>query len=296
MRSKHDGTLAANRPRVAGRSRRRACMRPTRHRHAHVAALLAAALLPPTTTLTAQTTALRCGRLIDGISAEARENVTVIVRDGRVAELRDGTAVPDGVDRALDMRERHLPARPDGPAHAPADQAGRRAGQRTRPLQRGPGPRRPPRRPEDAARGIHHPAQPRRLRYPLRDGVGQALDRGGGASGTAHLRGPARARADRRAQRPQHAGAGRGDPDAHAHGQRRRRDAGDDPRAGQVRGRLDQGDGDGRGHVGGRRPHAHRLRRRGDAGRGRRDAPARGGGSPCTRSAPRASSRRSRRV
>lgn len=125
MRSKHDGTLAANRPRVAGRSRRRACMRSAR-RHAHVAALLAAVLLPPTTTLTAQTTALRCGRLIDGISAEARENVTVIVRDGRVAELRDGTAVPDGVDRALDMRggtclpgmmdlHTHLLIKPDGP-------------------------------------------------------------------------------------------------------------------------------------------------------------------------------------
>ncbi|MDE2783217.1 MAG: amidohydrolase family protein [Gemmatimonadota bacterium] len=125
MRSKHDGTLAATRPRMGGRSRRRACMRP-RHRHAHVAVLLAAALLPPTTTLSAQTTALRCGRLIDGISAEARENVTVIVRDGRVAELRDGTAVPDGVDRALDMRggtclpgmmdlHTHLLIKPDGP-------------------------------------------------------------------------------------------------------------------------------------------------------------------------------------
>lgn len=87
-------------------------MRPTR-RHAHVAVLLAAVLSPtallPTTPLTsatvaAQTTALRCGRLIDGVSAEARENVTVIMRDGRVAELRDRTAVPDCVDRALDIR------------------------------------------------------------------------------------------------------------------------------------------------------------------------------------------------
>ena len=125
MRSKHDGTLAANRPRVAGRSRRRACMRPTPG-HGGLAVLLAAALLPPTPPLSAQTTALRCGRLIDGISAEARENVTVIVRDGRVAELRDGTAVPDGVDRALDIRSgtclpgmmdlhTHLLIKPDGP-------------------------------------------------------------------------------------------------------------------------------------------------------------------------------------
>ena len=129
MRTKHDGTLAANRPRVAGRSRRRACMMPTIG-PVHVAVLLAAALLPPILSpaapLSAQTTALRCGRLIDGISAEARENVTVIVRDGRVAELRDGTAVPDGVDRALDIRggtclpglmdlHTHLLIKPDGP-------------------------------------------------------------------------------------------------------------------------------------------------------------------------------------
>ncbi len=137
MRMKSDQVLAANAPRVVGRSRRRACMSSARRhacmssarRHAHVAALMTAVLFPSTpltsTSLAAQTTALRCGRLIDGISAEARENVTVIVRDGRVAELRDGTAVPDGVDRALDMRggtclpglmdlHTHLLIKPDG--------------------------------------------------------------------------------------------------------------------------------------------------------------------------------------
>lgn len=102
MRNQHDRVLAASRPRVVGRSRRRTCMRPTLG-HGGLAALLTAALLPPPP-LSALTTALRYGRRIDGISAEARENVTVIVRDGRVAELRDGTAVPDGAGRALDIR------------------------------------------------------------------------------------------------------------------------------------------------------------------------------------------------
>ena len=129
MRTKHDGTLAAPAPRVAGRPRRRACMMPC-VRPAHVAVLLAATLLPTTplapATAAAQTTALRCGLFIDGVSSEPRENVTVIVRDGTIAELRDGTGVPDDVDRALDMRSgtclpgmmdlhTHLLIKPDGP-------------------------------------------------------------------------------------------------------------------------------------------------------------------------------------
>ena len=74
-----------------------------RTRRMRLPLLLAAALLP--TAAAGQTTALRCGRLIDGVSDQPRENVTVIVTDETITEVRDGTAVPEGVDRALDIRD-----------------------------------------------------------------------------------------------------------------------------------------------------------------------------------------------
>ena len=73
-----------------------------RERRMRLPLFLAAALLP--TPAAGQTTALRCGRLIDGMSDEPRENVTVIVTGETITEILDGTAVPDGVDRALDIR------------------------------------------------------------------------------------------------------------------------------------------------------------------------------------------------
>ena len=75
-----------------------------RERRTWLPLLLAAALLPTVDAAAGQTTALRCGRLIDGVSDEPRENVTVIVTGETITDILDGTAVPDGVDRALDIR------------------------------------------------------------------------------------------------------------------------------------------------------------------------------------------------
>ncbi len=75
-----------------------------RERRTWLPLLLAAAFLPTVGAAAGQTTALRCGRLIDGVSDEPRENVTVIVTGETITEILDGTGVPEGVDRALDIR------------------------------------------------------------------------------------------------------------------------------------------------------------------------------------------------
>jgi imidazolonepropionase-like amidohydrolase len=41
--------------------------------------------------------AIHCGRLIDGVAAEARTDVTVVVRDGRIAGVEAGKATPSGL-------------------------------------------------------------------------------------------------------------------------------------------------------------------------------------------------------
>ena len=75
-----------------------------RERRTWLPLLLAAAFLPTADAAAGQTTALRCGRLIDGVSDEPRENVTVIVTGETITGILDGTGVPEGVDRALDIR------------------------------------------------------------------------------------------------------------------------------------------------------------------------------------------------
>jgi imidazolonepropionase-like amidohydrolase len=68
-------------------------------------ALVAAALALPAAAAPgpdAGSIALRCGALIDGVSAQARGPATIVITGGRITDVSAGTAVPDGM-RVLDL-------------------------------------------------------------------------------------------------------------------------------------------------------------------------------------------------
>ncbi len=64
-------------------------------------------VLAQAATALAQDTYLHCGRLLDATSTSVKTEQTVIVRDGRIAEVRKGYATPPAGTTAIDLRE-HL--------------------------------------------------------------------------------------------------------------------------------------------------------------------------------------------
>ncbi|HXI85861.1 MAG TPA: hypothetical protein VNH64_00270, partial [Parvularculaceae bacterium] len=46
----------------------------------------------------AKDTVIHAGRLIDGVSKTARANVSIIIHEGRIAEVKDGFVAPEGDD------------------------------------------------------------------------------------------------------------------------------------------------------------------------------------------------------
>ena len=50
-------------------------------------------------------TMIHAGALIDGISDEARHEVTILVVDGRIAEVREGYSAPGDGDEVIDLKD-----------------------------------------------------------------------------------------------------------------------------------------------------------------------------------------------
>ncbi|MFQ5527429.1 MAG: amidohydrolase family protein [Thermoanaerobaculia bacterium] len=68
--------------------------------------VLVLALSSLTTAVSLQAaTLVHAGSLIDGVSDEARSEVTIVVEDGRIAEVRDGYSKPGSGDTAIDLRD-----------------------------------------------------------------------------------------------------------------------------------------------------------------------------------------------
>ncbi len=108
--------------------------------------------------------ALRCGALIDGLSARATGPAVVVIEQGRITAVGPAARIPAGVRYPRPGRL-HLPARPHRHAHAPDHAAGGVARpQRELPPDRPATGRHLTRaRPPDAARGVHHGARRRQL-------------------------------------------------------------------------------------------------------------------------------------
>jgi imidazolonepropionase-like amidohydrolase len=71
-----------------------------------VAALLTAAA--PVTAQTAPVTYIHAGQLLDRPGEAPRGNSTVIVRDGKIAEVRDGFVPPEGGAKLVDLRDKFV--------------------------------------------------------------------------------------------------------------------------------------------------------------------------------------------
>ena len=108
--------------------------------------------------------AVQCGRLIDGVAAQAQGPATVVIRSGRVDSVQPGAVSPAGMPVARSQAI-HLPARPDRHAHAPHGQRAR-DGRPQRLLQAhagGAGRDRAGKRPRDPAGRIHRGARRRHV-------------------------------------------------------------------------------------------------------------------------------------
>ena len=72
-------------------------------------ALLAQSTLPPAAPAAApQVTYIHAGQLLADPAGRPRGNTTIIVRDGKVAELRDGFATPEAGATLVDLKDRYL--------------------------------------------------------------------------------------------------------------------------------------------------------------------------------------------
>jgi imidazolonepropionase-like amidohydrolase len=84
--------------------------------------ILAATLLLSATPLAAQTTYIHAGRLLDQPGQSPRGPSTIIVRDGKIAEVRDGFAAPEGGARLVDLKGQFvLPGLIDMHVHISSD-------------------------------------------------------------------------------------------------------------------------------------------------------------------------------
>lgn len=84
--------------------------------------ILTAALLLVSTPLMAQTTYIHAGRLLSDPAQAPRGPSTIIVRDGKVAEVRDGFATPEADARVIDLKTQFvLPGLIDMHVHIGSD-------------------------------------------------------------------------------------------------------------------------------------------------------------------------------
>ncbi|HEX8553523.1 MAG TPA: amidohydrolase family protein [Sphingomonas sp.] len=81
-------------------------------------ALLALTTAAPLAAQTAPTTYIHAGQLLDRPGEAPRGNSTVVVRDGKVVEVRDGFAAPEAGAKVIDLRDRFvLPGLIDAHVH-----------------------------------------------------------------------------------------------------------------------------------------------------------------------------------
>ena len=64
----------------------------------HLLGAIGAALIMGLAPANAQDTVIHAGRLIDGVSKTPRTNVSILIHDGRIAEVRNGFVTPDGAE------------------------------------------------------------------------------------------------------------------------------------------------------------------------------------------------------